>query len=105
MTVHALNREFYENLNLDGRKYRRVNVNLKVAIPGKNHTYPASVLNISEGGLMISGYQGPKLALDEEIQLHIDGILSDNKASKVDTYTMKVLRIDGDKIGLVFCEN
>ncbi len=103
MTIHALNREFYEDLNLDGRKYRRVSVNLKVAIPGKNHTYPAQAINISEGGLLICGYQGPELSMDDEIQLHIDGILSDNKASKVDTYTMKIIRLEGKEIGLKFC--
>jgi hypothetical protein len=89
----------------DARKHMRVNSSLKVVIPFDNRCYMAKLHDISEGGFSITAYQGPLLVEGVELEIHVDGILSDESSrrpSRVERFNMRVVHLSSDHIGLEF---
>jgi hypothetical protein len=65
----------------------------------------AHVHDISEGGLSVRDYNGPALQPGASVEIHVDGILSDDlnaRSSRVALYQMEVVHNNGQLLGLKF---
>jgi hypothetical protein len=89
----------------DPRRFRRVPVKLRVAVVLGRHTaYLAHSTDISEGGLQITGYQGPALARDRLIGVNMRGVVSDSTADDGEQYLVRVVRHEGESLAVRFVE-
>lgn len=93
------------NMLPDPRRYRRVGVKLRVAVVLGRHTaYLAHSSDISEGGLQITGYQGPKLSPGRLIGVNMRGVVSDSAGDDGEQYLVRVVRQDGDMLAVRFAD-
>ena len=87
----------------DTRKHKRVRVRLKGALRIPNvgveviHTN-----NISEGGVSLSIKNIGPLEIGSKVQLHLNGIVSNEESKRLTTYEMQVAHINGSILGLHF---
>lgn len=90
----------------DPRRFRRVGVKLRVAVVLGRHTaYLAHSYDISEGGMQIEGYQGPKLATGRLIGVNMRGVISDASGEDGEQYLVRVVRHDGEVLAVRFAED
>ena len=89
----------------DPRRFRRVGVKLRVAVVLGRHTaYLARSCDISEGGMQIEGYQGPKLATGRLIGVNMRGVISDTPGEDGEQYLVRVVRHEGESLAVRFVE-
>lgn len=89
----------------DPRQFRRVPVRLRVAVVLGRHTaYLAHSSDISEGGLQITGYQGPALARGRLIGVNLRGVVSDSNSDEGEQYLVRVVRHEGEVLAVRFVE-
>lgn len=87
----------------DARRFRRAKVALKGAlrIPGSGvemiHTK-----NISEGGIGLNTLANHNIDIGSHVQLHLNGVVSGEDSSRLKTYSMKVVHLNGCNLGLSF---
>lgn len=90
----------------DPRRFRRVGVRLRVAVVLGRHTaYLAHTSDVSEGGLQISGYQGPPLAAGRLIGVNMRGVVSDSPGEDGEQYLVRVVRHEGAVLAVRFVED
>jgi hypothetical protein len=83
------------------RTAERVQVRLRVAVSGKRCDYLAESVDISETGVLIDEYRGPRLRPGREIEVQIHGVLSDSDAGRA-YCRMRVVRTSGTQVALRF---
>ena len=88
------------------RIHKRVDIGLRVAIVLDRETaYMARSDNVSEGGLMVREYRGPKLVSGRLVGVNIRGVISDGGDEEPHQYIMRVIRHSGERIALRFTED
>lgn len=88
------------------RVHRRVGVGLRIAVVLDRETaYMARTENVSEGGLLVRDYRGPRLASGRVIGVNIRGVISDAGDDDASQYLMRVVRHSGENIALRFIES
>jgi len=87
----------------DARRFRRASVMLKGAlrIPGMG-VEMINTKNISEGGIGLNTLGHCQIDIGSDVQLHLNGVLSGEDNTRLETYTMKVVYLNGCDLGLVF---
>lgn len=85
------------------RRLARVRVSLPAEIIiDQNLAIESSTLDISEGGLLLSGYHGPEILPGTRVGVVVKGIISDASAEEGDQFAMEVVRSEGDRLALRF---
>ena len=59
-------------------------------------------MDISEGGIGVSTIGACAVDIGSEVQLHLNGIISSEDTTRLETYSMKVVYLNGSDIGLSF---
>lgn len=97
------NHAFKINENNDGRRHKRVKVALKGAlrIPGQG-VEMVQTLNISEGGVALTTVGVCAVESGKEVQLHLDGIVTNQESTRLETYKMLVVHAENNQLGLIF---
>ena len=87
----------------DARRFRRASVMLKGAlrIPGMG-VEMVNTNNISEGGIGLNTLGNCEVDIGSEVQLHLNGVVSGEDNTRLETYAMKVVYLNGCNLGLVF---
>lgn len=88
----------------DSRRFRRVSVSLQGAL--RIPDFGVEIIqtrNISEGGVALTTADPCPISPGDDLQLHLNGIISSNESSRLETYKMRVVHIEGNQVGLVFC--
>lgn len=89
----------------DPRRFQRVSVRLRVAVVLGRHTaYLAHTSDMSEGGMQITGYQGPALSRGRLIGVNLRGVVSDSSQDEGEQYLVRVVRHEGDVLAVRFVE-
>ena len=110
LTSLAKNREqtmtntaFKLNENNESRRHRRVKVVLQGAlrIPGQGVEMIKTV-NISEGGVSLTTLGNCSVSTGKEVQLHLEGIVSNEDSGRLETYKMQVVHAEDNILGLAF---
>ena len=68
----------------------------------QNLAIESYTLDISEGGLLLSGYHGPEIQAGTRVSVVVKGIISDEITSDGDQLVMEVVRSEGDRLALRF---
>lgn len=85
------------------RRLARVRVSLPAEIIiDQNLAIESSTLDISESGLLLSGYHGPEILPGTRVSVVVRGIISDDVSSDDDQFVMEVVRSEGDLLALRF---
>ena len=87
----------------NARRFRRAKVALKGAlrIPGLG-VEMVRTKNISEGGIGLNTLGNCNIDIGSNVQLHLNGVISGKESTRLDTYTMKVVHLNGCNLGLSF---
>jgi len=87
----------------DARRFRRASVMLKGAlrIPGLG-VEMINTKNISEGGIGLNTLGNCEVDVGSEVQLHLNGVVSGEDNTRLETYAMKVVYLNGCNLGLAF---
>ena len=87
----------------DARRFRRARVMLKGAlrIPGLG-VEMVNTKNISEGGIGLNTLGTCEVDIGSDVQLHLNGVVSGEDNSRLETYAMKVVYLNGCNLGLAF---
>lgn len=87
----------------EGRRFRRVKVGLQGAlrIPGLG-VEMVHTRDISEGGIGLYTIGGCDVDVGSKVQLHLNGIVSSEAKSRLETYEMEVIYSQGGDVGLTF---
>lgn len=88
---------------LDARRFQRVRVKLTGAlrVPGMG-VEMITTRNISEGGVALRTETGRQFQHGMDVQLYLDGVLSDNEHSALHLYKMKIVHVRDKELGLRF---
>ena len=75
---------------------------LRVAIDSKDAAYLAESVDISETGVLVENYDGPKLRKGKKVRVIIQGVVADEDTD--DDYSdMYVARVAGKRVAFTFC--
>lgn len=87
----------------EDRRFRRATVSLKGAlrIPDLG-VEMVRTKDISEGGIGVSTIGPCAVDIGSEVQLHLNGIISSEDTTRLETYSMEVVYLNGSDIGLSF---
>jgi PilZ domain len=87
-----------------GRLSRRVGVKLRAAVVlvGRDTAYLGYTQDVSESGLLIRDYNGPKLAKGSLVCVNLRGVIDDNVNEESQQYQMRVVRHRGTELALKF---
>ena len=87
----------------DLRLRRRVDVKLQVVVRLDRVTAcVTSTRNISEGGMLLRGFEGPPLYRGRLVGIDLHGVLSDEADADTQRCLMRVARHEGDIVALRF---
>lgn len=101
--MNALQKTTLEADNADLRRHRRVDVKLQVVMRLDRMTSCITTTrNISEGGMLLRGFQGPVLHRGRLVGIDLHGVLSDGDDTDAQRYLMRVARHEGDIVALRF---
>ena len=90
----------------DLRAHRRVDVKLQVVMQLDRTTWCITTTrNISEGGVLLRGSQGPALHHGRLVGIDLRGVLSNEGDTDSQRYLMRVVRHQGDIVALSFAAN
>ena len=64
------------------RRAERVPVKLRVAIDSKDAAYLTESVDISETGVLVENYDGPKLRKGKKVRVIIQGVVADEDTQK-----------------------
>lgn len=87
----------------DSRRFKRASVALQGAL--RIPKFGVEIIqteNISEGGIGLQTADPCPISKGDDVQLHLNGIISSSESTRLDTYSMKVMHVDGTHIGLAF---
>lgn len=85
------------------RRYKRTRVALQaVVVIDRNRSFHVRTADISEGGILIEDYPGPRLEPGRLVGLAVNGVLSDADDTGDNVYLMQVVRHDGRTMALRF---
>jgi hypothetical protein len=103
MSIPSLEAEKGTGKGADSRRFRRASVMLKGAlrIPGMG-VEMINTKNISEGGIGLNTIGNCEVAIGSDVQLHLKGVVSSKDNTRLETYSMKVVYLDGSNLGLAF---
>lgn len=101
--MNAVQTTTLEDGNTDLRRHRRVDVKLQVLMRlDRTTSCITTTRNISEGGVLLRGFQGPALHSGRLVGIDLRGVLSDEDDTDTQRYLMRVVRHDGDIVALRF---
>ena len=87
----------------DSRRHKRVSVRLQGAL--RIPRFGVEIIqtcNISEGGVALDTVDACPISCGEEVQLHLNGVISNEESSRLETFNMRVVHVDGKHLGLAF---
>ncbi len=88
--------------NQDKRQYQRTHINIPIRIELDDQKHANAIaVNIGQGGMLIKSVSGAAIAKLDDVELH----LPLNHKQNNFIITAKVIRINGDHIGLFFYSN